>query len=128
MTDQSLLLILGFAYVTAGFGALISPSFYMKIAKERSFLGGLLRLKAFLLILGGGYLVSAHRLMWIIDIPSLLALMGWIFLIKGGFTLAFPDVSTSMAGKIAGKEWSVVLIGSLVFGLGLTLTYIGLYM
>lgn len=76
-------------------------------------------------VLAGGIAIVAFHQYWRTPAAVIVSVIGWLFIIRGLFLMAFPTVFASMADRVVGSadswRWLYVVLALI----GLYLTYVG---
>ena len=114
--------VFGFFFVIVSLSLLINPKNLSKLfssAEDEAclFYTGLAAFVA------GIAIVLSHNV-WVYDWRVAVTILGWLSLVKGGFTLLWPDLTKELVNKFEEKEWISFALVATVF-LGLALVYVG---
>ncbi len=116
--------ILGPLFVFAGVLLITQP------ARVLSSIGGflinpsLMSLAAFIVLLMGLTLVTFHQ-RWDTITASIISIMGWLFIVRGGIMLLAPDLILVAANFIDSQPQAIPIAGCVAALLGVWLTYTG---
>ena len=117
--------ILSLAYLSVGFGILLSPNYY------KNELNKMIGNSPFLLISGFialvfGVLIIEYQNTWNRDWTTAITIIGWIALIKGIGLLIFPRATASIyRSTILKSEYVLLLLVPLLFIIGGIFGYFG---
>ncbi len=118
--------ILGPLYVVSAFGWLFNRKVYGDLVEEYVNHRGLLYLSAVLAFLFGATILTIHNV-WVADWRVIITLLAMIGLIKGLSILVYPEVSVRLAKAISSNMAAMTGAFSLIFALGVVLTWFGYF-
>lgn len=115
--------LLGVFYLVIGLSVLLKKEYYTKLFKTIEKNGMFVMMMGIFTLLVGVIMVMLHS-KWTGGVDSLVSIIGWIALLKGIFTLLFPQWSINLAKNVV-DENGVLVMGVAGSILGLILMYFG---
>jgi len=111
--------VVGVFFAFVGISMLVNSKAAALAVEESVQNKGILWLWGFLAVLVGAVVVVLNNA-WTSGLSILVAIIGWIALVKGAFILIFPGAAASLYKK-CNKRWLFVLSGIVVLILGIVL-------
>lgn len=111
--------VLGIFFALAGISMLVNSKATALAVEESVENKGTLWLWGFLAVIVGAVVVVLNNT-WTSGLAVLVAIIGWIALVKGAFILIFPGAAVALYKKFS-KQWLLVLGGIVALILGIVL-------
>ncbi len=116
---------LGIIFAVIGISVVVNKKGVAAAIEELIRNRGFLWLFGFIITTVGAVIIALNNV-WNSELQLLIAIMGWLSLIKGASILLFPDLSVSLYRKF-NKDNILVFGGFVAFILGLLLIYKSLF-
>lgn len=98
-TKILLAIMLGILFTTVGLGMMFNPKFYVKIVEDLNKHPVLLYIGGLFSLLFGFALLSVEPT-WQKDWTSMIAVLGWLSVVKGVFIVLFPERCIALSNMI----------------------------
>ena len=118
--------LIGPALLIVGIGILINQSYYRGMTREFVASRPLFYLAAVIGVIAGLAIVLVHNV-WVLKWPVLITLLGWMNLLRGAFSIIFPEQSFAYGGRMVGSKRMPMLAGVFALTIGLILSYFGYF-
>ena len=115
--------VLGIVFTVVGLSLIVNKKGVPMMIIETSDSQGLWWLYGFIALVFGAVLMAFNNA-WNSGLQSVITIFAWLALIKGIYIVVFPKSSTVFYKKVC-KSNLVVLVGVIIFVLGLTLLFYG---
>lgn len=126
MTDAQVFQLLGLAYLAAGLGMLINPTFYKRMIDQMVDSPPVIYVSGFM-TLAVGYLLIAFYSTWGVDLRLILTVIGWIALFKGLSAIILPELFVRFSRGFIRSGKTVIGAGLVMTALGIVILYVGFF-
>jgi hypothetical protein len=126
MTDAQIFQLLGLAYTAMGLGGLIRKDVYKKVIEGYANSTALLLLSGLLALTLGFLLVTFHNV-WVMGLPVIITVVGWLALIKGLMILILPGFYTGVTDSMRKSPIFMRVAAAFILLLGIFFLLLGFW-
>jgi hypothetical protein len=107
-------------------GILLNQKFYSRLWQDISHHPFSLLISGFITLLLGLIVLQVHHI-WVADWRGLITLLGWFFVLTGAVRILLPEMVLKIGQKIIKQPLAIISTASVMFLIGLYLTYMGFF-
>lgn len=126
MTEAQVFQLVGLAYLAAGLGILVNPTFYKRMIDQMLDSPAIIYVSGFM-TLAVGYLLIAFYSTWGVNLRLILTIIGWIALFKGLTAMIRPQLLIKVSRGFIRSGKTVTGAGIFTTALGIAMMYLGFF-